>query len=149
VSGPDRGYGPGMLSLTYVSSASRMLDAGSLVDLLVDIRPRNEELGLTGMLLYSGGNIIQTLEGPEDVVEDTFATIGRDPRHRGVLVLLRDRVQERAFPDWSMGFRELGAADLDGVSGYNDFLRRPAGRGLGDSGHAAYRLLELFRENMR
>ena len=143
------GYCGAMLSLTYVSSATASLDTRSLVDMLTQIRPRNEELGLTGMLLYSGGNIIQTLEGPEDVVDGTFATIERDVRHRGVLVLLREPVRERAFADWSMGFRELGSADLDAVSGYSDFLRRPSGSGLGDSGPAAYRLLELFRENMR
>ncbi|GAA1154816.1 BLUF domain-containing protein [Nocardioides aquiterrae] len=138
-----------MISLTYVSSATDLLDTTGLVDLLVDVRPRNEERGVTGMLLYSGGNIIQNLEGPDDVVDATFASIERDPRHRGVLVVLREEVEERGFPDWSMGFRELGGADLQGVSGFTDFLRRPVGSGLGDSSRAAYRLLELFRENMR
>lgn len=138
-----------MLSLTYVSSASELLDTTALVTLLADVRPRNEELGLTGMLLYSGGNIIQNLEGPDDVVETTFTAIERDPRHRGVMVMLREQVERRGFPDWSMGFRELGSADLRDVDGYTDFMRRPAGAGLGDSSHAAYRLLELFRETMR
>jgi hypothetical protein len=138
-----------MLSLTYVSSATNLLDTTSLVTLLEHVRPRNEELGLTGMLLYSGGNIIQNLEGPDEVVDSTFAAIERDPRHRGVLVVLREQVEERGFPDWSMGFRELGGADIQGVSGYTDFMRRPVGAGLGDSTHAAYRLLELFRQSMR
>jgi hypothetical protein len=138
-----------MLSLTYVSSASQTLDATALVDLLAAIRPRNEELGLTGMLLHSGGNIIQVLEGPDPVVEETFAAIERDPRHHGVLVMLREQVGERAFPDWSMGFRAVGDADLQDVDGYSDFMRRPVGSGLGDSTRAAYRLLELFRDNMR
>ncbi|GAB6983548.1 BLUF domain-containing protein [Nocardioides pyridinolyticus] len=138
-----------MLSLTYVSSASQVLDVPDLVDLLDAIRPRNQERGLTGMLLHSGGNIIQTLEGPEEVVETTFAGIERDTRHHGVLVLLRDQIEERAFPDWSMDFREVGTADLQGVAGYSDFMRRPFGSGLGDSTPTAYRMLELFRENMR
>jgi hypothetical protein len=137
------------LSLTYVSSASRVLDVPELVDLLAAVRPRNEERGLTGMLLHSGGNIIQTLEGPEEVVEETFAAIERDSRHHGVLVLLRDRVEERAFPDWSMGFREVGPDDLEDVAGYSDFMRRPYGSDLGDSTPAAYRMLEMFRDNMR
>ena len=138
-----------MLSLTYVSSARRLLDTASLVGMLADIRPRNDELGLTGMLLYSGGNIIQTLEGPEDVVESTFSRIELDPRHHGVLVVLRDPIEERGFADWSMGFRELSGADLEGVDGFSDFLRRPVAAGLGDSAPAAYRLLEVFRQTMR
>jgi Sensors of blue-light using FAD len=138
-----------MLSLTYVSSATQALEVPDLVDLLGAIRPRNEELGLTGMLLFSGGNIIQSLEGPTEVVEETFAAIERDSRHHGVLVVLREPIEQRAFPDWSMGFREVGATDLGDVAGYTDFMRRPFGSGLGDSGPAAYRLLELFRDSMR
>lgn len=138
-----------MLSLTYVSSASQVLDSPDLVELLAAVRPRNEELGLTGMLLHSGGNIIQVLEGPDEVVDERFAVIERDTRHHGVLVLLREPIEQRAFPDWSMGFREVGSADLEGVAGYSDFLRRPFGSGLGDSTPAAYRLLEMFRDNMR
>src|SRR6476661_10829371 len=137
-----------MLSLTYVSSATTLLDAARLVDLLGKIRPRNEEAGLTGLLLYSGGNIIQTIEGPDDVVDATFAAIEHDPLHRGVMVVLREPIAERDFPDWSMGFREVSADDLEGVDGFSDFLRR---RG-GDSGNEAppaQRMLELFRENMR
>lgn len=56
-----------------------------------------------------------------------------------MLVLLRDRIEERAFPDWSMGFREVGAADLQGVAGYSDFMGRPFGSDHGDSAPAAYR----------
>lgn len=138
-----------MLSLTYVSSAAEMLEVDDLVDLLEAIRPRNEERGLTGMLLYSGGNIIQTLEGPDDVVDATFAAIERDTRHRGVIMMLREPITERAFADWSMGFRSIGSADLQGVAGYSDFLRRPFGRDLGESTPAAYRLLEVFRDTMR
>jgi hypothetical protein len=71
--------------------------------MLATIRPKNETLCLTGMLLYSGGNIIQTLDGPDEAVDTTFASIVRDPRHRGVFTLLRERIDERAFPDWTMG----------------------------------------------
>lgn len=138
-----------MLSLTYVSSATQVLEQDDLVALLETFRPRNEERGLTGLLLYSGGNIIQTLEGPDDVVDATFAAIERDTRHTGVLRMLREPITERAFPDWSMGFRAIGGADLQGVAGYSDFLRRPFGRDLGDSTPAAYRLLEVFRDSMR
>jgi hypothetical protein len=30
-------------------------------------------------------------------------------------------VQERLFPDWSMGFHEVSTADLDSVEGYTEF----------------------------
>ncbi|WP_193612386.1 BLUF domain-containing protein [Nocardioides lijunqiniae] len=138
-----------MLSITYVSTADRLLSKPELLSMLSAIRPRNEELGLTGVLLYRGGNIIQTLEGPDEVVDTTYSKIERDPRHRGVLLLLREPVEQRLFPDWSMGFHEVSVADVAGVEGYTEFLRRPATASLGDQAAPAYRLLELFRENMR
>lgn len=138
-----------MLSLTYVSSATDLLEPEQLADLLVQVRPRNEERDLTGLLLYSRGNIIQVLEGPADAVESTFAEIERDPRHRGLLVLLREPIEERAFPDWSMGFRDLGDLDPAAIEGYNDFLRAPAAEGLAEQGPAAYQLLRTFGDSMR
>lgn len=138
-----------MLSLTYVSSAAALLDAGQLEELLVAWRPRNQARDLTGMLLYSDGNVIQVLEGPEESVDATFATIEADPRHHGVIVLLREEVDERAFPDWSMGFRRVARDDLAALPGHSDFLSQPLGADLGPDATSAHRLLEVFRDTTR
>ncbi len=137
-----------MLSLTYVSSARSLLSVPELVELLTSIRPKNDALELTGLLLYSDGNIIQTLEGPDTSVETVFASIARDPRHTGIIVLLREKAEERAFPEWSMGFRNLGEHEIDDIRGYTDFARRTIGHGLGKQTSSAYRLLELFQRNL-
>jgi Sensors of blue-light using FAD len=138
-----------LLSLTYVSSTKELLAVPQLVDMLESIRPKNDERGLTGMLLYSGGNVIQTLEGPEESVDEVFAAIETDPRHTGVLVLLREQIETRAFPEWSMGFRNIGDREVHDIDGYTDFTRRSFADGLGAQASSAYRLLELFRDNMR
>jgi hypothetical protein len=138
-----------MLSLTYVSSATTLLDEPQLVDLLTAIRPRNEELGLSGMLLYRDGNIIQTLEGPAEAVQGTFAKITADSRHHGVMELLREEITERRFPDWSMGFRNVGDLDLQQLPGYSTFLSEPAAQAFGGSTEPAYRMLRIFRDTMR
>lgn len=138
-----------MLSLTYVSSAKQLLSVPELVAMLESIRPKNDELELSGMLLYSGGNIIQTLEGPDEAVEKVFAAIETDPRHSGIMVLLREAVDERAFPDWSMGFRNISDREIHDIDGYTSFIQHPAGQDLGPQASPAYRLLELFRQNMR
>ena len=104
-----------MLSLTYVSSTKELLSVPELVELLESVRPKNDELELTGMMLYSGGNVIQTLEGPEESVEKVFASIAADPRHTGIRVLQREQVETRAYPEWSMGFRNLGEREAGDV----------------------------------
>ncbi|WP_244928100.1 BLUF domain-containing protein [Nocardioides sp. W7] len=131
-----------MLSLTYLSSATRLMSATQLVELMAAVRPRNVELGLTGLLLYSGGNIIQTLEGPDDAVDRVYGAIRTDPRHTGLIEVLRDPVTERAFPDWSMGFTDV---DLDDVDGFNGFLQLPADHAA--PGHRHVRtMLRVFKE---
>ncbi|MEP9363259.1 BLUF domain-containing protein [Nocardioides sp. CN2-186] len=104
-----------MLSLTYVSSTKELLTVPELVELLESIRPKNDQLELTGMLLYSGGNVIQTLEGPDDAVQSVFASIQKDPRHAGVVVVRREQIEARAFPEWSMAFRNLGEREVHDV----------------------------------
>jgi hypothetical protein len=138
-----------LMSLTYVSSATELLTAPQLLDLLVDIRPTNESPGLSGLLLYSDGNIIQVLEGPESAVETTFTAILDDPRHKDVIVMLREPIQERAFPDWSMGFRNVSQVDVRRVEGFSAFLQEPLAAELDGHVEPVYHLLRMFREIMR
>lgn len=137
--------------MTYVSSATRLADATALVAALHTFRPRNRERGITGVLLYRGGNIIQVLEGPDEQVERTFAAIEADPRHRGLIVLVREQVEQRAFPDWSMGFRDVSGVDLDREAGFTDFLSGgdDPTAGSGPDAEVVASLLRTFRESMR
>src|SRR5688572_22130192 len=137
------------MSLTYVSSATELMTVPQLLDLLADIRPTNESLGLSGLLLYSDGNIIQVLEGPQSAVESTFAAILDDPRHKDVILMLREPIEERAFPDWSMGFRKVSQAEIGRVEGLSAFLREPLAAELNGHAEPAYHLLRMFRETMR
>jgi hypothetical protein len=138
-----------LLSLTYVSSASTLFDTAQLVEMLADWRAKNTELGLTGMLLYRGGNVMQALEGLDETVDAMFDTISRDSRHRDVITLLREPISERAFPDWSMGFRDLSLEEAGETDGFNPFLQRQAAPAPGTSESSAHRLLTLFKKSVR
>lgn len=142
------GVGP-LLSLTYVSSATELLDLTALSEMLTRFRPKNEVREITGLLLYSGGNIIQTLEGPGETVEATYADICADDRHTDLRVLVREEVPERSFTDWAMGFRHLSPEDRDRAEGYSDFLQRSGGSDLDEHPSASYQMLEMFRRHMR
>lgn len=140
---------PGAIALTYVSCATSLMSVAELVELLEQIRPKNDEHGVTGMLLYSGGNIIQALEGPPAAVQSIFETIEADPRHTDVRVLDRGAISERSFPNWSMGFRNVSRREVADIDGYADFVRRPVGQGLDGHAGSAYELLERFRASTR
>jgi hypothetical protein len=98
--------------LVYVSSSRANWSEAELERLLTRARIHNGARGITGMLLYVGGNFIQALEGPETVVAPLMARIRADKRHWHVQRIVDRRVGMRDFTDWSMGFRRCRAADL-------------------------------------
>lgn len=111
-----------MISLTYFSSASTDFSSEQLQSLLAHSRVRNAQDDVTGLLLHVDGQFIQTLEGPAQQVDGTFSRICADSRHRNVFTALRDEIEQREYPDWSMGFKLLDAKAAASVPGYNDYL---------------------------
>ena len=139
-----------MISLTYLSTATAPFSPSDLDELLSDSRERNEADQLTGLLLHVEGHFIQTLEGAEEVVDATFARIERDTRHRNVYVALREDVETRVFPDWSMGFETLDRDEARSLPGFNDYLEgRPmSAEGVDPLGRAGV-FHRVFRDRMR
>ena len=138
-----------MYSLVYVSSAVEPFSQPELVELLEQSHANNEALGITGMLLYKDGNFMQVLEGEEAVVRRLYAAIGRDPRHHGLLTLLEGRLEQRQFPAWSMGFRDLNVADAASIPGYSEFLNSPlTGKEFSSDPARCHKLLMVFKKSM-
>jgi Sensors of blue-light using FAD len=138
-----------LTSLTYTSAATRLLSVAELVELIEQIRVKNERLGVTGLLLYSGGNVIQTLEGTSYAVDAVFDAIQADPRHGEIHVVERRSVEERAFATWSMGFRNVSAREVDDLQDFGTFARDSVGHDLTPHAASAFELLEKFRVSSR
>lgn len=83
----------------------------------------NGEDGVTGMLLYIGGNIMQVLEGEENAVRRTYERIGRDRRHRNIVLLTEQTIAERDFPDWRMGYKQLSEDVIRSVPSFAPFFQ--------------------------
>ena len=113
-----------MIHLIYVSSAPDPLSESQLIELLDQSRQRNRSLNVTGMLLYADGNFIQVLEGEEADVESIFLSILNDPRNRGIIVIEKEPIERRDFPDWSMGFEHITDEHKATLKGYTEFLQR-------------------------
>lgn len=97
--------------LIYSSVASTSFSDTDLLSLLDQARANNRRLGVTGMLIYDGGEFLQLLEGDKDRVEGLYDHISRDSRHRSLQLFYTGEVSERSFDDWSMGFKMLGFDD--------------------------------------
>ena len=138
-----------LISITYTSAATRLLSVVELVELIEQVRAKNERLGVTGLLLYSGGNVIQTLEGTSDAVDAVFDSIRGDPRHGDIHVVDRGEVGERSFATWSMGFRNVSGREVAQLQDFGAFARESVGRDLTPHAASAFELLEKFRVGVR
>ncbi len=134
-----------LISLVYVSFATRPMSEQDLRDLLEECRTNNQRLNVTGMLLYRNGFFIQALEGEEEVVEKLFSEIAKDPRHQDVLRVYKAPILVRSFPTWTMGFNVIGDQHHLDMEGYSDFLANPRAEYFVQHPSRAQMLLESFR----
>jgi hypothetical protein len=134
-----------LIHVIYASKATVELDAGSLAEILRVSRVNNERVAVTGMLLHTHGSFFQVLEGPSARVDEVFSRIADDPRHRGVVTIIRERIHRRTFGEWSMGFTELKPGEIASVTGANDFFSGATCFDMLDAGRAK-KLLSAFRD---
>ena len=138
-----------MFHVVYVSSSTQTFAQSDLQTLLQKARDKNTQLDLTGMLLYKDGNFMQVLEGKEEVVTELVEIIKRDTRHKGVLELLRGTSEQRMFPNWSMGYRDLANKEVVKTLGYSNFMNTPlTGAEFSQDPNRCMKLLLLFKKNM-
>lgn len=117
-----------MFRIVYISSAAKYFTIDEMETMLERARPKNDALGITGMLLYKDGNFMQALEGEEEAVTKLANTIQSDSRHTGFLVLMRGPAESRLFPGSPMGFHDLTNDPPSHIAGYNEFIDSPLTR---------------------
>ena len=111
-----------MIRLTYASTALKEWSPEELLKLLKNCRTNNGAKNITGILLYANGTFFQVLEGDEATVSSVYAMIEKDKRHKDVTLIQKEKITERAFPYWSMGFDKIDAKELSNMDGLNDFF---------------------------
>lgn len=138
---------PGLIHIVYISMARKDLSEQELKDLLTEIRKKNADQGVTGLLLYNTGAFIQVIEGSEDTIHSVFRGISKDPRHSDLVKLLEESIEQRAFPDWSMGYRKITNKQSASIPGFSDFMhhKNPVQTLRKSTGQVVY-LLNSFRK---
>ena len=101
-----------LAQLIYVSRRTNGLTPEVLDTVIARTIVANRARDVTGMLLCSGRELLQVLEGELSVVAALFEKIRSDPRHSDVRCLLCKNVDKRMFPEWSMGLADLRAKSV-------------------------------------
>ena len=89
-------------------------------DILAEARPRNAELGVTGVLTAVNGAFVQIIEGPAGGIDALMAKLRRDRRHTDLKVLNQRAVMGRDFADWDMVSPRLAAAEAGKIAALLD-----------------------------
>ncbi len=90
--------------IMYISSATNAVSATQCATIAQAAAERNSSQDVTGLLLFNGKRFLQVLEGPRDNVEKIYDRIGRDGRHRALVMLRKQEVAEREFGEWGMAY---------------------------------------------
>ncbi len=104
--------------LIYRSVAAQDFGTLSLFNLLTQAQLRNEQLQITGHLLFLDGQFTQCVEGPPPSIERLWQSLQRDTRHHSLELMVRRPATERRFPRWSMAFSTYSALYVHGMRGF-------------------------------
>jgi len=108
--------------IAYVSFSHKPLENSELESLLVEIRKKNKLQNITGLLLYNDQSFIQVVEGEISRLRKLFERISRDGRHENIVKLVEEPIEKRAFPNWSMGFKNINKKQAGKIPGFSKFM---------------------------
>lgn len=134
-----------LVYLSYATTASEKAALAAQVEQILDVSRRNNgEAAITGALMYNQGCFAQVLEGELDAIEETFERIQMDERHDRVSILAFDKVEQRVFSNWSMGWvgEEISSGAVGDFATLADEVDLHARQTAGD------RIYQLLRQHM-
>ena len=85
----------------YVSEKTDVSD-GTLKDIIASSKKNNPKEDVTGCLLSGSNSFLQLLEGPAEATNTLYSKISRDNRHKNVITLCDEKIDERLFLSWAM-----------------------------------------------
>lgn len=120
--------------IVYISNAARPFTQAELERLLQNAQHNNQREEITGVLLHHGTTFIQCIEGPRDKLDTLYARIAADKRHKNLIKVLDEPIDQRSFGDWKMGCTKLSESAYLKISTAE--WRQTAADGAGDTGRS-------------
>jgi hypothetical protein len=90
--------------LAYVSRPRPGLSPVEIPRLISACRRHNESEGICGVLLFTGMNFAQLIEGPWEPVVELWRRIRADDRHCNIVTFLDEPAPSPWFSDWRVGY---------------------------------------------
>lgn len=101
-----------LYKLVYISTRQLHCTEADIIDMLKTSRQKNKAVHITGILLQSKYRFIQYIEGAHNTVYKLYERILSDARHSNVRLRYFSPIEERLFPNWQMGYKNLDDQSL-------------------------------------
>lgn len=100
-----------MLSrLIYASEVAQDLSPEGLQALLTTARQCNRLHDVSGMMAFDSRYFLQAVEGSREALSQLYGNLVRDQRHKRLVMLSFESIEQRSFSDWTMGFAAADAS---------------------------------------
>jgi hypothetical protein len=113
-----------MKQLIYASTATQTVNFDVIKDILTQCVAKNNEFGISGMMIFDGKQFLQCIEGNEAEINQLKENIFNDPRHQDIHLIGVKDITVRLFSQWCMGYlnneRAIRQVFLD-VSGSEEY----------------------------
>lgn len=98
--------------LIYSSHRTAICTDEEIEKILDSCKKNNTKNNLTGILLHSKNYFLQYLEGDLEDITRLYEVLKKDPRHEKVVTLKKGITEERNFPNWYMGYKDLKTNEI-------------------------------------
>ena len=109
-----------LVRLLYASRAVADPQAATIADIMRQSHAHNPGHGITGILCHSEHVYMQVLEGGRDAINALYGKIVCDPRHRDVVLLHYEEINERRYAGWTMGKANLARINPSTLLRFSD-----------------------------
>ncbi|MEO8484975.1 MAG: BLUF domain-containing protein [Betaproteobacteria bacterium] len=90
--------------LAYVSHPAADLPPTEVSRIIHVSRVNNAGHGLTGVLVYTGTDFAQVIEGRPETVEALWRKLRADPRHHSILSFIDEPAERAWFETWRVSY---------------------------------------------
>ena len=102
-----------LIHLLYISHRSQNCTDLEIKNILQSCQKNNPSIGITGVLMYSEKKFLQYVEGDSTNIFQLYEKIKADSRHNNLALISLTTIQERIFPNWNMGKKQVSSKEID------------------------------------
>lgn len=93
--------------LVYTSVRTKTCTDEEIEKILIACERNNPGRNVTGILVHSDKRFLQYIEGEKEELIALYDLIKEDPRHAGCNIRCLEPIEQRVFPSWEMGYKDV------------------------------------------